>query len=63
MEFEQFLKTIPPFTKHYMIGALACAALLSFKLVGGDKLGLTWTGIVDHLYVKIPPFSFSKEKQ
>ena len=61
MEFEQFIKTIPPFTKHYMIGALAAAALLSFRLVGADKLTLTWDGIVDNLYVRFPPFSFSKE--
>jgi Derlin-2/3 len=58
MEFEQFIKTIPPFTKHYMIGALAAAALLSFKLIGGDKLGLTYSGIVDHLYIWTPITNF-----
>jgi len=58
MEFEEFIKSIPPFTKHYMLGALATAALLTFKLIDAHKLALTWAGITEHLYVRFPPFFF-----
>jgi len=58
MEFEQFIKTIPPFTKHYMLGALACAALLSFKLIDGHKLALTWSGVTENLYIWTPITNF-----
>lgn len=50
-DVEAWFKTLPYFTRHYMLGCLVATAASSLQLVSPDKLALSYDGLFKHYYV------------
>lgn len=51
-DIQAWFKSLPFFTRHYMLGCLVVTAASSLKLVEADKLSLTYDGLFKHYYVR-----------
>lgn len=49
-DVESWFKSLPFFTRHYMLGCLIGTAASSLQLVSADKLALSYDGIFKHHY-------------
>jgi hypothetical protein len=53
MDFEQWYRELPKFTKYFMIGVVGAAVIISSFPSGFYKLALSWSGIVENYYVRL----------